>query len=273
MSAPREQPGTAPGSRPVIDDDWQALRRHTAARIALGRSGASLPSREVLAFSLAHAQARDAVHLPLDVAALERALDTGGWRHLSVHSRAADRSAYLARPDWGRRLAPDSAVLLEQAATEAVDAAFVISDGLSSTAIQRHALPFLGSLRPLLQGLTLAPIVVATQARVALADEVGALMRARLAVSLIGERPGLSSPDSLGIYLSFAPRVGLTDEARNCISNIRPEGLAYDAAAQLLAAMMRAALKEQKTGVALRFDSRAALLPPAAAEAGSALPP
>jgi len=269
VSKPPERAAPSGHSSPVISDDWQALRRHTAARIALGRSGASLPSREVLAFGLAHAQARDAVHLPLDVAALGTALAADGWRHLEVRSRANDRSAYLARPDWGRRLAPDSARLLETSSGAAVDAVFVVSDGLSSTAIQRHALPFLGTLRPLLEGMSLAPVVVATQARVALADEVGALMRASLAVSLIGERPGLSSPDSLGVYLTFAPRVGITDEARNCISNVRPEGLAYGAAAQLLAAMMRAALHEQKTGVALRFDSRAALAGNPSGEAGS----
>lgn len=235
----------------VTRDDWPELRAFTPARLALGRVGSSLPTREVLAFQLAHAQARDAVWTPLDVPALQRQLEAEGWTVQTVQSAAADRAAYLARPDWGRRLHADSRTALAADAA-AVDLVFVISDGLSSTATQRHAAPLLLALKPLLQGLALAPLVIATQARVALADEVGEALGARLAVSLIGERPGLSSSDSLGAYVTYAPRVGLTDAARHCLSNIRPEGLGYEAAAQQLAALILTALAAKHSGVSLK---------------------
>lgn len=254
-----------PGDRGVVArDPWQSLRQYTAARIALGRSGSSLPTREVLDFGLAHAQARDAVHLPLDVAALQSQLQADGWDVIALTSRAVDRAAYLARPDWGRRLHADALPLLDAARSAtappieaddvAFDVAFVVSDGLSSTAVQYHAAPLLQALRLLMADLRIAPIVIATQARVALSDEVGQRLQARIAVSLIGERPGLSSPDSLGAYLTYAPRVGNTDEVRNCISNIRPQGLVLTQAAQQIAALLRAALQAQRSGVALRFD-------------------
>lgn len=253
-----EGDGQGPGTVDASADPWTSLRRHTAARIALGRTGSSLPTREVLAFGLAHAQARDAVHLPLDVAALRAQLEAENWAVIDVASRAGDRAAYLARPDWGRRLQPEAAAALD-AQPQRADIVFVISDGLSSTAVQANALPLLLALRPLLDGLSIAPLVIATQARVALSDEVGERLAARVAVSLIGERPGLSSPDSLGAYLTYAPKVGNTDEARNCISNIRPDGLPIGAAALLIAANLRAALSAQLSGVALRFDPSRAL--------------
>ena len=263
MKAP--PPATAseavtPSIEPVIEDSWTALRRHTAARIALGRSGASLPTREVLAFELAHAQARDAVLTALDVPTLRRTLETDGWTVREVHSRAPDQAAYLARPDWGRRLANDSLSALAASGINSIDLVLVISDGLSSTAVQRHATPLLRALRPLLpDALAVAPVVIATHARVALADEVGAAFGARIAISLIGERPGLSSPDSLGAYLTYAPKVGRTDAERNCISNIRPQGLGYDEAALQLAALIRAALHARLSGVNLQFDPARAI--------------
>ena len=243
--------------KPALDP-WSALRRHTAARIAIGRSGNSLPTREVLAFGLAHAQARDAVHLPLDVPALRSKLESAGWRAIEVESRAADRAAYLARPDWGRRLHEQSLAKLADV-EHGADIVFVISDGLSSIAVQRHALALIEQIKPLLDGFAIAPIIIATQARVALADDIGEHIEAKLAVSLIGERPGLSSPDSLGAYITYAPKVGNTDEARNCISNIRPDGFAIGAAAQLIAANIRASLRARLSGVALRFDPSRAL--------------
>lgn len=247
-------PATAP-ARGVRSDPWQELRAHTAARIALGRSGSSLPTQAVLAFDLAHAQARDAVLTPLDVTALQQQLQSDGWPVMHVHSRAATRAAYLARPDWGRRLQPESAAALQaQAGGGRCDLAFVVSDGLSSTAVQNHVAAFLRTVRPALTGLRLAPIVIASQARVALADEVGALLGARIAVSLIGERPGLSSPDSLGLYLTYAPQLGRNDGERNCISNIRPAGLDFATAAQQFAALLQAAQHSACSGVALRFD-------------------
>ncbi|MDR3416000.1 MAG: ethanolamine ammonia-lyase subunit EutC [Nevskia sp.] len=251
---------TAPAAAVGVSvDSWGALRRHTAARIALGRSGASLPTRAALEFELAHAQARDAVLTPLDAGALCAALEADGWTTLRVHSRAPDRAAYLARPDWGRRLDADSATALV-APADPPDLVLVLSDGLSAVALQRHAPPLLRALRPLLPaGLRLGPLVVATQARVALADEVAERLGARVAVSVIGERPGLSSPDSLGLYLTYEPRVGRHDAERNCISNIRPQGLACEAAAQQLAALLQAALNLRCSGVALRFDPAQAL--------------
>lgn len=239
-------------------DDWPELRAFTPARLALGRAGSSLPTREVLAFQLAHAEARDAVWTPLDAPALQQQLEADGWATLAVQSAAPDRQAYLARPDWGRRLHPDSCAALTRAGL-AADVAFVVSDGLSSTATQRHTAPLLRLLRPLLEGFSLAPLIIATQARVALADEVGEALQARLAVSLIGERPGLSSPDSLGAYVTYAPRRGLTDAARQCLSNIRPEGLQLADAAAQLAALIHTALATRHSGVALQAASPAAL--------------
>lgn len=258
----KDQPpaATPDDTKPVTEDSWVALRRHTAARIALGRSGASLPTREVLAFELAHAQARDAVLTALDVSTLRQALEAEGWTVGEVRSGAPDQAAYLARPDWGRRLHADSPAALDALGTDGADLVLVVSDGLSSTAVQQHTVPLLRALRPLLpQGLVLAPVIIAIHARVALADEVGERLGARIAVSLIGERPGLSSPDSLGAYLTHAPRVGRNDAERNCISNIRPQGLGYGEAALQLAALIRAILQAQLSGVKLQFDPARAI--------------
>jgi ethanolamine ammonia-lyase small subunit len=240
---------------PAVTDQWSDLRRFTAARIALGRTGNSLPASEVLRFALAHAQARDAVHTPLDVKTLAEQLETQSFKVLHVRSLASDRSTYLGRPDWGRRLNEESAETLAAVSDKRADLLFVLSDGLSSSAVQKHAVPLLHALRPLLADYRWAPLLIATQARVALADEAGELLGARLAVSLIGERPGLSSPDSLGAYLTFNPHVGCNDAERNCISNIRPEGLSYTEAAQQIADLIHAALKLSLTGVNLRLDS------------------
>ena len=244
-------------------DPWTALRVHTPARIALGRSGASLPTRELLAFGIAHAQARDAVHAALDVAALRRDIDRFGLPILEVQSAAATRAAYLARPDWGRRLDAASAATLTPSAPGA-DVLFVIADGLSAIAPQRHAAPLLAAALPLLADLVIGPLVIATQARVALADAVAIALGARLVVSLIGERPGLSAPDSLGAYVTFAAKPGTTDAERNCLSNIRPQGLGYADAARQLAGLIRASLAAGISGVALRFDETAALENPQA---------
>lgn len=241
---------------------WDALRRLTPARVALGRCGASLPTQEVLRFGLAHAQARDAVNLALDVAALQDALRARHGQSFVVHSRASDRAAYLLRPDLGRRLDDASAVLLAEAVTTASsasaspDVAFVVADGLSALAVQRHAASLLGALVPRLPpDWTVAPIVIAEQGRVALGDEIGEILGTRLVAVLIGERPGLSSPDSLGVYLTWAPRHGRSDAERNCVSNIRPEGLRYDAAATRIAWLMRESRRLQRTGVGLKDRS------------------
>ena len=242
-------------------DPWADLRRHTPARIALGRAGTSLPTAELLRFAAAHAQARDAVHVPLDVAALTLVLEEQAWPVLEVQSRATDRETYLRRPDWGRRLAAASADRLQAQARAPVDLAIVVADGLSAVAAQRHAPPLLAALRSALAGsLTTAPVVIATQARVALGDEIGALLQARLVLVLLGERPGLSAPDSLGAYLTHAPQIGCSDAQRNCVSNIRPEGLPPDAAAHRIAWLLREALRRSTTGIALKDDSATLLL-------------
>ncbi len=245
-------------------DPWAALRRHTPARIALGRAGTSLPTHELLRFAAAHADARDAVWVALDEPALASALQAQGWATLPVHSQAPDRTAYLRRPDWGRRLRADSAQRLRQAgaaATGPVHLAIVLGDGLSARAVQQHAPPLLAALQPLLGAdWRLAPLVIAQQARVALADEVGALLQARLVLMLLGERPGLSAPDSLGAYLTHAPQIGCNDAQRNCVSNIRPEGLPPAQAAQRLAWLLSEALRRRVSGVALKDDSASALL-------------
>jgi ethanolamine ammonia-lyase small subunit len=234
-------------------DPWLALRAYTAARIALGRSGQSLPTAEVLNFGLAHAQARDAIHTPLDTDLLCAALQQEGWDSLTVQSQAQDRTEYLLRPDLGRRLAQGT---LLPASGQGVDIGIVIGDGLSSLAVQRHAVPLLQALRALLNPeFRVSPIVVATQARVALADDIASRLGVRLVVMLIGERPGLSSPDSLGIYLSYAPWVGMSDAQRNCISNVRPEGLGYAAAAFKLNWLINQALRLHVTGVGLKDES------------------
>lgn len=239
---------------PVVIDQWSDLRRYTAARIALGRTGASLPAKEVLSFALAHAQARDAVHVPLDTEALVSQLASNGTEALQIRSRAQNRTAYLSRPDLGRRLDDESAKKLRETPGKGADLLFVLSDGLSSSAVQKHAVPLLHELRILLAAYRWAPLLIATQARVALADEAGELLNAKLAINLIGERPGLSSPDSLGAYITFKPCVGRNDAERNCISNIRPEGLGLAEATQQIAELVRAALKLSLTGVNLRLN-------------------
>ena len=236
----------------IADDPWQPLRRHTAARIGLGRTGASMPTAELLRFGLAHAQARDAVHSALDGAALSAALEAQGYATLRVHSMAPDRERYLLRPDLGRRLDDAGRQLLEQAPR--ADIALVIADGLSAQAAMRHALPVALLLRDALGGWP-APVVIAGQGRVALGDEIGATLGARLAIVMLGERPGLTTPDSLGIYLTWEPRVGRMDSERNCISNVRPDGLSYAAAAHKLHFLVAQSLRRQLSGVALKDES------------------
>jgi ethanolamine ammonia-lyase small subunit len=241
----------------VVTQPWASLRRYTAARIGLGRAGVSVPTAAHLGFQQAHAEARDAVHAPLDADALLAGLRGLGEAPLKVQSRATDRASYLQRPDLGRHLDESDAQALQALSAPATDLAFVLADGLSALALQRQALPLFTALRErLLQegGWSWAPPVVATQARVALGDEVGALLNARCVVVLIGERPGLSAPDSLGVYFSWAPRVGLVDAQRNCISNVRPEGLAPPAAAAKLHALLGQARTRQLSGVGLKDE-------------------
>jgi ethanolamine ammonia-lyase small subunit len=244
-------PDLPPAAAPE-PDPWASLRAFTAARIALGRTGTSVPLREALAFKLAHAHARDAVYSALDTDRLLAELGTLGLPVYQVSSQAQNRQEYLQRPDHGRQLAEASKATL--AADTDCDITIVLADGLSATAINAHAVPLLRLLLPELRamGLRLGPLVLAEQARVALGDEIGHLLRAQLVLVLIGERPGLSAPDSLGAYFTYGPCPGLTDEARNCVSNIRPAGLPYAAAAAKLGWLLREALRRQLSGVALK---------------------
>lgn len=248
----------------TISDPWQNLRAFTPARIALGRAGGSLPTREVLRFAQAHAQARDAVHATVDWEALAAALPAALGTPLRVESRAVERALYLRRPDFGRQLSAASVHTLAQVRPDtAPDLALVIADGLSAAAVNAHAAALVAAMLPRLGalGLTVAPVVLASGARVALGDDVGARLGARAVAMLIGERPGLSSPDSLGVYLTLGPRVGCTDADRNCVSNVRAEGLSYEAAAFKVTWLLREALRRGLSGVALKDDSDTLLAP------------
>jgi ethanolamine ammonia-lyase small subunit len=238
-------------------DAWRVLRGATQARVGLGRAGDALPTAEILRLDAAHALARDAVHSPLDVDALRADLrEATGLDVVTVASAAADRTEYLQRPDLGRRLADGT-----ELAPEAWDLAVVVADGLSARAVQAHAPGLLAALLGRLDGWAVAPPVVATQARVALGDDVGSRLGASLVLVLIGERPGMSAPDSLGAYLTWGPRRGRADAERNCVSNIRPpHGLSYARAAEVLAALLSEAHRRQLSGVELKDTGEA--LPP-----------
>jgi ethanolamine ammonia-lyase small subunit len=244
-------------------DPWSKLARLTPARIALGRAGTAQTTRALLAFSLDHARARDAVHAPFDAESTATALQALGFRTIQAHSAAPDRTTYLARPDLGRQLNGDSRQALHTARAGAVDLVFVVADGLSSAAVHAGAPGLLAAMRPRIEsaGWRVGPVVLAHQARVALGDEIGQALDARAVAVLIGERPGLSSPDSLGVYLTFAPRPGRVDAERNCISNIRGAGLNPEEAAFKLAWLIGEALRLRLTGVALKDESDLARLP------------
>ena len=236
---------------PVVANNWAALRAFTPARIALGRAGSGLPTTELLRFGLAHARARDAVHHALDAEELATRLRELGLFPEIVKSAAPDRATYLRRPDLGRRLAPDSAI-----SNSDRPFALAIEDGLSALAVERHAVPLVRALIALApQRWAAASVAIALQGRVALGDEIGAAFGAQLILVLIGERPGLSSPDSLGAYLTFAPRVGRTDAERNCVSNIRPEGLGVEAAARRIDWIAATGVARGVTGVGLKDES------------------
>nr|WP_065259625.1 ethanolamine ammonia-lyase subunit EutC [Pseudomonas bananamidigenes] len=249
--------------KPPVDpqNPWLELRRLTPARIALGRTGTSLPTRAQLDFQYAHAQARDAVHLPFDHAGLSAQLAERQRDSLLLHSAAVDRNSYLQRPDLGRRLSDQSAQALREYALAnpgGVDLVIVVADGLSALAVHRHTLPLLTRLQEQMAAdeWSIAPVVLVEQGRVAIGDEIGQLLGAKMVVMLIGERPGLSSPDSLGLYFTYNPKVGLTDACRNCISNVRLEGLSYGMAAHRLLYLMREACRRKLSGVNLKDEAQ-----------------
>ena len=255
----------APPSRPLED-----LRELTPARVGLGRAGASMTTDALLAFTLDHARARDAVHTAFDIPRLVAGLAGLGLQASQVSSQAGDRRDYLRRPDLGRMLDQASRRELPGLGGGACELAIVIGDGLSPAAVNIHAVELVRHLgRRLTEaGIGLGNVVIAAGARVALGDEIGAALGARMVAMLIGERPGLSAPDSLGAYLTFAPRIGLTDAERNCVSNIHGAGLSYDEAAFKIAWLVREGLKRQATGVALKDESGAGSVPRIQAKPG-----
>jgi ethanolamine ammonia-lyase small subunit len=241
------------------------LRDFTMARVQLEPAGNGLATKEVLDFQLAHAAARDAVHHPFDVAGFRFECEARGWSTAAVRSAAPDRSTYLRRPDLGRRLGASSTLTRTN---DRIDLAIVVADGLSALAVHRHTIPLLAALFPQLDGngWSRSPLILVEQGRVAIGDEIGHILNAALALVLIGERPGLSSPDSLGAYITWDPKPGKTDAQRNCISNIRLEGLPYEQAAARIFALLTHARQRQLTGFALKEDTL--LLPPEANVSG-----
>jgi ethanolamine ammonia-lyase small subunit len=248
---------------PNSPDPWSPLRALTPARIGLARAGASLATQPLLDFRLAHARARDAVHAPLDQARLVTDIATLGIPVLAVASAATDRRCYLLRPDLGGRLAPDAAATLAPHVA-AYDVAFVIADGLSARAAQMHATPLLAAVLALLRrdqaGWHIAPLVIARHGRVAIGDAVAAALGAACVTILIGERPGLTAPDSMGAYLTWRPGPHTTDADRNCISNIRPEGIGYTDAGRKLAQMLHTMRARRLSGVRLKDETDGRLI-------------
>jgi len=245
-----------------LPDPWSHLRRHSPARIALGRAGGSLPTQALLDFSLAHSQARDAVHAPFDPALLAGQLSSVGCPTRLLTTRAGDRRQFLTRPDWGRELSDVSRQELTPpssppAQSGPYDLVVIVSDGLSALAAHRQVVPLMTILWPALleQGWRLAPVCLIPRARVALQDQVGELLQARIALTLLGERPGLLAPDSLGAYFVLGPRPGRTDADRNCVANIHPAGLSPEEAAVVLLRLLQRARTEGCSGVALKDDT------------------
>jgi ethanolamine ammonia-lyase small subunit len=247
---------TAPPKKTPDAGVWDELRRLSGARIGLPRVGASLATGPLLDFKLAHARARDAVHDELDAKQLAVDLAPLGIDVVVVESAAEDRPRYLMRPDLGRRLAPEAEATLAPHAAR-YDAVFVIADGLSARAVQRHAQPVLaGTIEALrAEGLSIGPLVIVRHGRVAVGDAIASLLGGNSVAVLIGERPGLTAPDSMGAYLTWQPHPGTTDADRNCISNIRPDGIDYKDAAFKLAHLIRAMRARRISGVQLKDDS------------------
>ncbi|WP_435234286.1 ethanolamine ammonia-lyase subunit EutC [Psychromonas sp. PT13] len=251
----------------VTENKWQKLKQFTSARIALGRAGNSIPTSELLSFQLDHARAIDAVHKALDVELLacqfSQSTTLGSVIQglpMVVSTKATDRMCYLQRPDLGRQLNEASWQRLVESrvqSSESYDLAIVVADGLSSTAIQRHALPV---IEKLVEKLTtdnkhhwsIAPLTIITQGRVASGDDVGECLKAKITLILIGERPGLTSPDSMGAYITWLPKRGAKDSSRNCISNIRPEGLAYEEASEKAFYLISEAIRLKVSGIGLK---------------------
>lgn len=242
----------------MSEDKWQKLRSLTSARIGLSKAGGSLTTKAMLAFRKDHALARDAVWAELDVESLSENLKSLGLNVQTLSSQANSRETYIKQPELGRSLSQKSAWELGRVKKEKFDLSISIADGLSALAIERHAVNFLKEFLPLISQFSIAPISIIKQGRVAISDEIGERLKAKLSIILIGERPGLTSPDSLGIYLTYQPKAGNTDEKRNCISNIRNGGLSYEFAANKLAFLVTESMRRKLSGVDLKdtFDHK-----------------
>ena len=237
----------------VKSDSWEALRQFTSARIALGRSGTSIPTKEGLAFKLAHAHARDAVHSSMDVELLRKNLELYNLPVVTLQSKSENRQIYLQRPDLGRQLHSESQSELQEFVV-LNDVCIIIADGLSANAINQHIPTLMKVLMQALQnsGLRVAPLCLVTQARVAIGDHIAQVLQSKLSVILIGERPGLSAADSVGAYITYNPVPGLTDESRNCISNIRPDGLSFNEASAKIMYLILQAFQRKLSGIQLK---------------------
>ncbi len=256
----RNDASTEVADNHLTENDWAGLKRYTDARIALGRAGTSLPTQAMLSFQMDHANARDAVHLPLEVDRLSAALKEKGGSPTLLSSRVSDRAEYLQRPDLGRRLSATSVATLRSMAQRSdppVQACITIVDGLSSFAVQSHAANLFEQicLRLAEEGISQPALCIVEQGRVAIGDEIGEILGAQLMILLVGERPGLSSPDSLGVYFTYGPKLGLSDADRNCISNIRPAGMSYHAAADKLIWLIKQSMQLSYSGVELKDQS------------------
>ncbi|MFY7890110.1 MAG: ethanolamine ammonia-lyase subunit EutC [Spirosomataceae bacterium] len=237
----------------IQEDNWSFLKNFTKARIALGNVGGALPLNEVLDFRLAHAKAKDAIFSELAVNELSEALANLGVSPMILKSNIENRNQYLTRPDLGRTLDAISSEILREQVTEP-DIVFVLVDGLSANAVNNHALAVLERILPLLKTHFTYQVVLVKQGRVAIGDEVGELVKAKFTALFIGERPGLSSPQSMGIYTTYAPQKGLTDERRNCISNIHPDGLSYEMATQILYYLIEQSFLRKISGVDIKVN-------------------
>jgi len=244
--------------RNIVIDPWGFLKEFTNGRIALGRTGSSVPTREFLDFKLCHSKARDAVKLPLDFEDLKRRLDQESNEYsIILKSRAADRKEYLKRPDLGRLLSEESEDMARGLAQkDGYDIVFVVADGLSANAIDTNLVPFMNRLLPDIRekGYRVPPLFLVEQGRVAVADDVAEFVGAKMAVIFVGERPGLKSPDSMGIYMTYNARRGSLESSRNCISNIRPEGMSYAAGVSKLKYLIDKSMRLQLSGVNLKDD-------------------
>ena len=238
-------------------DAWQFLQNYTHARIARGRAGHSIPTSELLKFQADHAQARDAVYSELDIEQLNKSISEAfDLKIFNLKSEVENRSQYLQRPDLGRTLSRISREELTSVNISESDICFVITDGLSAEAINQNAVPILGNLIPKLTEINwkIAPICIVEQGRVAIADEIGFLLKSEIVIILIGERPGLTSPNSLGAYITFRPYVGMTDESRNCVSNIRPEGMNFQMATDKILYLLTEIKSKKLSGVNLKDE-------------------